>query len=76
MGVWTLLTNTGAFWESFIGCYVVADGGWTWAFKAAAILNGITFLWMIFCMPETIYPRRGPPQQQGQQTLSQGGWQH
>ena len=63
MGVWTLLINTGAFWGTLIGCYVVSDGGWTWAFKAAAILNGITLLLIICCMPETLYPRLGNPQQ-------------
>lgn len=37
----------------------MSDGGWTWAFKAAAVLNGMTLLLMIFCMPETIHPRGG-----------------
>jgi predicted MFS family arabinose efflux permease len=58
-----LLTNTGAFWGAFLGCYVVSSGGWTWSFKASAILNGTTLLLMIFCMPETLYPRKQGPQE-------------
>ncbi|RFU25499.1 hypothetical protein B7463_g10829, partial [Scytalidium lignicola] len=52
IGVWTLLTNTGSFWGILIGCFVMAD-----AFKTAVILNAITLVVMIFCMPETLYPR-------------------
>ena len=57
VGVWTLLTNTGAFWGTFLGGYIVALQDWTWNFKACAIIDGTILLGMIFLLPETLYPR-------------------
>jgi hypothetical protein len=58
MGVWTLLTNTGAFWACFLGGYIVTSKGWPWVYKTSAIINGATLFAMIVFLPETLYSRR------------------
>ncbi|KJA28812.1 hypothetical protein HYPSUDRAFT_211467 [Hypholoma sublateritium FD-334 SS-4] len=57
MGIFTLMSTNGAHLAPLIGGYVARDRGWRWCFWVGAIVNGIIFLVVFFCMPETLFDR-------------------
>lgn len=57
MGFFTVVMTTGAHIAPIIGGLVGQYLGWRWTFKLAAIMDGVMFLVVLFCLPETLYVR-------------------
>ena len=61
MGVYTVTMVNGNHLAPIIGGLVGQYLGWRWIFKLAAIFDGVVFIIIFFCMPETLYIRAGKP---------------
>lgn len=57
MGLFTVILTTGAHLAPIVGGLIGQFLGWRWTFKFAAILDGVMFLIIAFCLPETLYVR-------------------
>ena len=61
MGVYTVTMVNGNHVAPIIGGLIGQYLGWRWIFKFAAICDGVVFVLIFFCMPETLYVRAGKP---------------
>lgn len=57
MGVFTVTTVNGSHIAPLLGGPIGQFLGWRWCFKFAAICDGVMFLVVLFCLPETLYVR-------------------
>ncbi|KAJ4496455.1 MFS general substrate transporter [Lentinula lateritia] len=57
LGVYTVLSTTGAHFAPIPGGLIGQYLGWQWIFKFAAITNGFCLLFTFFFLPETLYIR-------------------
>lgn len=58
MGIFTVMMTNGSHLAPIIGGLVGQYLGWRWTFKMAAIFDGVMFVVIFFCLPETLYVRR------------------
>jgi MFS family permease len=49
--------TTGSHLAPIVGGLVGQFLGWRWCFKMAAIFDGVMFIIIFFCLPETLYVR-------------------
>lgn len=65
MGVFTVTTVNGSHIAPLLGGPIGQYLGWRWCFKFGAICDGVMFVVVLFCLPETLYVRpEVEPQQQ------------
>jgi len=57
IGIYTVLSTTGAHFAPIPGGLIGQFLGWQWIFKFAAITNGFCLLFTLFFLPETLYIR-------------------
>lgn len=57
MGIYTVLMTNGSHLAPIVGGLVGQYLGWRWCFKMAAIFDGVMFVVIFFCLPETLYVR-------------------
>jgi MFS family permease len=50
--------TTGSHLAPIVGGLVGQFLGWRWCFKMAAIFDGVMFVIIFFCLPETLYVRQ------------------
>jgi MFS family permease len=62
MGVYTVTMVNGSHLAPIVGGLVGQYLGWRWCFKMAAIFDGVMFVILFFCLPETLYVRYPPTQ--------------
>ena len=58
MGVYTVTMTNGSHLAPIVGGLTGQFLGWRWCFKMAAIFDGIMFMVIFFCLPETLYFRQ------------------
>lgn len=64
MGIFTVTMVNGSHLAPIVGGLVGQYLGWRWCFKMAAIFDGVMFVVIFFCLPETLYvryPTNAPP---------------
>lgn len=64
MGVFTVTTVNGSHIAPLLGGPIGQYLGWRWCFKFGAICDGVMFVIVLFCLPETLYVR---PEAESQQ---------
>ncbi|KIK55030.1 hypothetical protein GYMLUDRAFT_887773 [Collybiopsis luxurians FD-317 M1] len=57
LGVFTVLSTTGAHFAPIPGGLIGQFLGWRWVFKFAAIINSFCLIFTFFFLPETLYIR-------------------
>lgn len=57
MGVFTVTTVNGSHIAPLLGGPIGQFLGWRWCFKFGAICDGVMFVIILFCLPETLYVR-------------------
>jgi MFS family permease len=57
MGIWTVFLTNGPHVAPVIGGYLAQSAGVRWCYYLPAIINGVTFIIMLFGFPETLFSR-------------------
>ncbi|KAK3937835.1 major facilitator superfamily domain, general substrate transporter [Diplogelasinospora grovesii] len=57
MGIWTVFLTNGAHVAPVIGGYLAQAAGVRWCYHLPAIVNSVTFVFMVFALPETLFSR-------------------
>jgi MFS family permease len=61
--VWSAAVIISPYLGPFIACWIVGHTSWRWTYWSLAILNAVAWLFIVFCMDETFYPRHISPGQ-------------
>ncbi|KAL1840429.1 hypothetical protein VTK73DRAFT_3759 [Phialemonium thermophilum] len=57
MGVWTVFLTNGSHVAPVIGGYLAQRAGVRWCYYLPAIVNSVSFVVMLFALPETLFSR-------------------
>ena len=57
MGVYVVTMTNGSHLAPIVGGLVGQFLGWRWCFKMAAMFDGVMFVVILLCLPETLYVR-------------------
>lgn len=57
MGFYVVFISNGAHVAAIIGGYVARYAGWRWDYWLGAVVLGVTWLVLVFALPETLYVR-------------------
>ena len=80
MGVFTVAFISGSHVGPVIGGFIEKNLEWQWCFYVPSIIGGVLLVIIIFCLPETLYPRSPEalalPQRTWRQNMMFGGKVH
>ncbi|RFU32211.1 hypothetical protein B7463_g4124, partial [Scytalidium lignicola] len=57
MGIWTVFLTNGPHVGPIIGGYLIEATNYRWGYYVPAIVNSVSFLLMVFALPETLFSR-------------------
>ncbi|KAF9067090.1 MFS general substrate transporter [Rhodocollybia butyracea] len=75
LGLYTVMTTTGAHFAPIPGGLIGQFLGWQWIFKFAAITNSVCLIFIFFFLPETLYVRDLPMPSASMSNPSQSSFQ-
>ena len=71
MGIFTVALINGGHLAPVIGGYIEKNLSWHWCFFVPALIGAVLFIVLIFCLPETLYPRSREALEQPHRTWTQ-----